>query len=121
MGGVLEMDPITRSSSAIEVAIDYAVVVVGIDALKSLQREAIRAFAQGRDVFVSLRTGFGKSLCYALLPPVFDSLLGRKQTSIALCVSPLTALMMEQRSKFSMRGIRAEFIGELQQDTCDPL
>ena len=46
-------------ASSIEAAIDYAVGLVGIEALKPLQREAIRAFVQGRDVFVSLPTGFG--------------------------------------------------------------
>ena len=70
---------------------------------------------QGRDVFVSLPTGFGKSLCYAVLPLVFDC-LRRKEGSIALCISPLTALMMEQRSKFTVKGIRAEYVGQLQQD-----
>ena len=55
-----------------------AIDVVGIEALKPLQREAIRTFALGRDVFVCLPTGFGKSLCYALLPLVFDRLRGRK-------------------------------------------
>lgn len=102
-------------ASSIEAAIDYAVGLVGIEALKPLQREAIRAFVQGRDVFVSLPTGFGKSLCYALLPLVFDC-LRRKEGSIALCISPLTALMMEQRSKFTVKGIRAEYVGQLQQD-----
>ena len=87
--------------------------VVGIEALKPLQREAIWTFALGRDVFVCLPTGFGKSLCYALLPLVFDSLRGHKG-SIALCLSPLMALMMEQRSKFTVKGIRAEFVGQLQ-------
>ena len=49
---------------------------------------------------------------YALLPLVFDCLRGRKG-SIALCISPLTALMMEQRSKFIAKGNRAEFVGQL--------
>ena len=29
---------------------------------------------------------------------------------------PLTALMVEQREKFTLRGIRTEFVGELQKD-----
>ena len=43
---------------------------------------AIRAFFKGRDVFVCLLTGFGRSLCYAslltevMLPVVFDILNG---------------------------------------------
>ena len=58
---------------AVEAAIDYAVGLVGIKALKPLQRDAIRTFVGGRDVFVSLPTGFGKSLCYAFLPTVCDA------------------------------------------------
>ena len=64
----------------LDTAVDDAAGVLGVE-LKPLQREAIRAFVQGRDVFVCLPTGFGKSLCYALLPAVFDHLLGRKERS----------------------------------------
>jgi len=36
--------------------------------LKTEQKEAVKAFVEGNDVFVSLPTGFGKSLCFALFP-----------------------------------------------------
>ena len=39
--------------------------------------EAILAFVSGRDVFVSLPTGYGKSICYASLPFVFDTIRGK--------------------------------------------
>ena len=45
--------------------------------LKPEQRTSIFQFASGSDVFVSLPT-YGKSLCYTLLPPVFDLLRGVK-------------------------------------------
>ena len=35
--------------------------------MKSEQLEAAREFVKGQDVFVSLPTGSGKSLCYACL------------------------------------------------------
>jgi len=46
------------------------------------------------NVFVSLPTSYGKSLCYTLLQWVFDKLQGEKNTSIVIaiyvvCVSPL--------------------------------
>ena len=46
------------------------------DVLKPEQRTSIFQFASGSDVFVSLPTGYGKSPCYTLLPPVFDLLRG---------------------------------------------
>ena len=41
-----------------------------------LQETAVRAFVTGSDVFLSIPTGDGKSLCYAVLPRVFDMLRG---------------------------------------------
>ena len=37
---------------------------------------AIKSFVEGNDVLVILPTGYGKSLCFALLPLVFDYLRG---------------------------------------------
>ena len=101
------------SSEDIERAIDTAMRKAEVKELKKEQRGTIHEFVSGRDVFVSLPTGYGKSFCYALLPAVFDEVRG---SIIVICVSPLTALMMEQRNKFIMRGIATEFVGELQQD-----
>ena len=41
--------------------------------LRPLQEQVI-SFVQGSDVFVGLPTGSGKSLCYNILPDVFNSL-----------------------------------------------
>ncbi len=64
--------------------------------LKPEQKACIVQFASGNDVFVSLPTGYGKSLCYTLLPLVFDLLRGVKGKSIVMVVSPLLALMKDQ-------------------------
>ena len=54
------------------------------------QANAIRKFVAGRDVFVTLPTGCGKSLCYAALPFVFDFLRAQSESpSIAVVVCPL--------------------------------
>ena len=106
-----------RSDEAVERAIHSACDHLGVQSLKEKQKEAIKAIIAHQDVFICLPTGYGKSLCYALLPLVFDSLLGReKGTSIVLIISPLTAIMMEQRDKYLHSGISAEFVGEMQQD-----
>ena len=44
--------------------------------MKAKQIEAITAFVNGKDTFIVLPTGYGKSLVYAVLPLVFDSLRG---------------------------------------------
>ena len=46
--------------------------------LKEKQQEAIVAFLQGQDTFVSLPTGYGKSAVYGVLPLIFDKLKGKK-------------------------------------------
>ena len=62
--------------TAVETAINYAAEAVEIASLKLQQRDAVRTFVLGRDVFVCLPTGYDKSFCYALLPLVFDHLRG---------------------------------------------
>ena len=54
--------------------------------LRPLQEQVI-SFVQGSDVFVGLPTGIG-SLCYNILPDVFNSLRKVKSSSIAVIVSP---------------------------------
>ena len=104
------------SSDTIGAAIHHAVKEAGLEKLKKEQDRVISEFVSGKDVFVSLPTGYGKSLCYALLPLVFDFLRASSGKSIVICISPLTALMMDQREKLNSWGIPAEFVGEVQQD-----
>ena len=67
-----------------------------------MQKLAVQSFIHGQDVVVSLQTGSGKSVCYWLLPSVFEHLRG-----IACCtvivISPLVALMKDQEHE--ARGI----------------
>jgi len=37
--------------------------------------------------------------------------------SIVVCISPLTSIMIDQQQKFSLKGIKAEFVGEAQTDS----
>ena len=51
-------------------------MVLGYDEMKQKQVDAVCTFLQGKDTFVSLPTGYGKSLIYAILPITFDKLRG---------------------------------------------
>lgn len=96
-------------------AIGASARLIGYESVKERQKEALLEFVKGRDVFVCLPTGYGKSICFALLPLIFDRLRG-KSGSITLVVSPLTSLMMDQRGRFTHKGLSTDFVGELQQD-----
>ena len=56
------------SVSIISMEEALAATKLGYELLKTEQKEAVKAFVEGNDVFVSLPTGFGKTLCIALFP-----------------------------------------------------
>ena len=59
--------------------------------------DVILELAAGRDVFAVLPTGYGKSLCYACLPVIFDRLnFAQSNHSIVVVVSPLNAIIQDQ-------------------------
>ena len=95
---------------------------LGYDAPTTEQKDAVTAFVRGKDVFVSLPTGSGKSLCYACLPWVFDALRSGGEVSelqsqsIVVVVSPLLSLMKDQVSCFNSRGLNCEFVSIEQTD-----
>ena len=68
---------------------------LGYRSLKSEQKAVITNFIMGKDVFAILPTGYGKSLCYACLPGVFDKLFGCTLSIVAV-ITPLTSIMKDQ-------------------------
>jgi ATP-dependent DNA helicase RecQ len=74
----------------------------GYSEFRDGQSDVILAALQGRDSFVLMPTGGGKSLCYqlpALLLP-----------QVTIVVSPLMSLMKDQVDALKANGIAAEFI-----------
>ena len=62
--------------------------------LKAEQRSAMEAIYNHQDVFVWLPTGYGRSVCYQVLPFIMDSKHGVVETqrhSLVLVVSLLVA------------------------------
>ena len=58
----------------LDFALSYALQQLRCEAmiLKPQQRESVKCTYEGKDVFLWLPTGLGKSICYKVLPFVFD-------------------------------------------------
>ena len=66
-----------KMASGVDSIIRAAAEKLQLRELKDKQLEAIRAFLNGHDVFLSVPTGYGKSIVYGILPFVFDIMKGR--------------------------------------------
>ena len=87
--------------------------------LKDEQKKAMFYLLSGKDVFVNLPTGFGKSLIYQLTPLVAEELsrhYGNIRIGIVLVISPLVSLIKDQVKGLQRRGVKASFIGAGQEE-----
>ena len=83
------------SVKVIEERCSHVANILGYPSLKNEQKTVLANFVLGNGVFAMLPTGFGRSLCYACLPCLFDRLLGITN-SIVVVITPLTSIMKEQ-------------------------
>ena len=61
----------------VDAVISKAAEKFGVSELREKQYEAVRAFLCGNDVFLTVPTGYGKSIVYGILPFAFDIMKGK--------------------------------------------
>lgn len=76
--------------------------VFGYSQFRGNQEPIIKHILEGKNTFVIMPTGAGKSLCYQLPSLVADGL--------AVVISPLIALMKNQVDQMNAFGINAQFL-----------
>ena len=104
-------------SQSVAHAIRAAARSIGYTDLRVLQESAVKSFVAGNDVFVAIPTGGGKSLCYSLLPAVFDRIRGNVTPQcLAIVVSPLVALIQDQVRGLTGRGVSAVHLKSSEDD-----
>ena len=100
-----------------EQAVEFVCAQLGYPTLKDKQRQVIVNILSSRDVFATLPTGYGKSLCYGCLPGVYDQ-IRQSKGSIVIVVSPLLALMKNQVDSFAKKGVLAAYVSSEQEKEC---
>ncbi|UEA16553.1 DNA helicase RecQ [Pasteurella canis] len=87
-------------------ALDVLHSVFGYQHFRLGQEEVINATLQGKDSFVIMATGNGKSLCYQIPALCFEGL--------TLVISPLISLMKDQVDQLLANGIEADYLNSSQ-------
>jgi len=93
------MDMITEQSIDLKGTLKE---VFGYNSFRGNQEEIIRSILAGKNTFVIMPTGAGKSMCYQLPAVVKDG--------TAIVISPLIALMKNQVDQLNALGVPADFL-----------
>ena len=109
MNKIWEVD-ISQDPSLLADAVEYGLSKLGYVSIKPEQLSAVHCLLKGQNVFLSVSTGFGKSLMYQLLPFCAERLLKAQPSQkmpVVVVISPLVSLMYDQVSKLLCKNVRA--------------
>ncbi|XP_071168472.1 ATP-dependent DNA helicase RecQ-like [Mytilus edulis] len=81
---------------------------------KEKQEESIKAIVQLNDTFITLPTGYGKSIMFFYLTEIFEALAG--ENSSIVVISTLQALMLDQVQKLEKLSIKSVVVCEIRKD-----
>ena len=77
------------------------------------QKNILREFFLGKSIFFSAGTGYGRSLIFQAVPLLADLLMNQAiGTSIAIIISPLVSLMLDQVAYIKSIGLNAAALYE---------
>ena len=85
--------------------------VFNLSELKEFQKAALNELMKGNDVFLSVKTGAGKSICYQAFHPMWTKKNTDRLCSI-LVICPLISIMKEQTDYLCRLGFSATYIGK---------
>ena len=94
----------------------------GLNILKNEQYQCIKEFMLGRDIFVNMPTGWGKSLIFQMVPFIemrlasFSDNEAFRKKAILLVICPLVALMKDQVKQLQDEGISASYVASDQDE-----
>ena len=105
------------SEDVVDWAITLAFQALGYKKTSEDHRKVVKGFVGGKDVFVVLPTGSGKSLCFVSLSLVFENICLHSNSDklvspVVIVLSPLISLMKDQVKKYNGKGVKCASIGE---------
>ena len=77
--------------------------------LRDFQQESVDNLLEGKDVYLSVKTGGGKSFCYQAFHVFWTEKHGKNGN--VLVISPLISIMKEQCNYLNSCGFKATYIG----------
>jgi len=99
-------------ADCLDEAIRKACHIFGVADLFPDQKRSLKEFISGKDIFVNLPTGYGKSIIFQMAPIVHEELATTPGKPILIVVSPLSSLMEDQKSYLKSLGITVGAIGD---------